>query len=173
MGVSTDDQYVDHLVTVFYQTKEIAVSLASHWLTKAILSQVAAFFALMLGRENYQVIFLLGILIIIDLITGMMSSVYNGEPIESRRAFKSATKTVVYLLFFSAAYLTHKIVPYSDFIKTGVLSFLALTELLSVMENLSKMGYAIPAKLLNQMKARLNDPTGIDEQISSYGTDNK
>lgn len=145
---------MDHVTTTLFQIKEIVASLLSHFLTKTVFSTLLTVAAFLFGEENYEMLLFLGVLIVIDLITGMVASVNQGQPIESRKAFKTATKAFVYLLFFSAAFLTHKIVPYSDFIKTGVLSFLAITELLSVMENMAKMGYSLPAKLLNQIKER-------------------
>lgn len=162
---------MDHFTTVLYQTKEIWVSIWSHAVTKTIFSGVLTVAAFLFGEENYEMLLLLGVLVVIDLLTGMIAAVSQGQPIESRKAFKTATKTVVYLLFFSAAFLTHKIVPYSDFIKTGVISFLAITELLSVMENMAKMGYSLPAKLLNQIREK-NGFGKVDEdekQDTAFG----
>jgi phage-related holin len=145
---------MDHFLTVFFQARDILASVISHWVVKGIAASLISLAAMMLGPENYRLLLVLGLLVVIDLITGMVAAVSRGEPLESRKVFKTATKSFVYILFFSSAYLTHTIVPFSDFITIGVLSFLGLTEFLSVIENMAKMGYILPQKLLNQIKSR-------------------
>lgn len=165
---------MDHIQTVYYQTKEVLVSLLGYITFKSVITALLVVANTLFGQENYDLVLFLGILIIFDLITGMIAAVSQGQQIESRKAFKTATKTFVYLLFFSSAYLTHKIVPYSDFISTGVLSFLAITELLSVMENMSKMGYSLPQKLLNQIKDReVGGKTDVRATSFGNGKDKK
>jgi len=156
---------MDHVLTIIEQTKEIMLTIWAHTWMKAIVSSIITITATLLGEENYHLLVILFALIVVDLLTGMIAAVSKGEAIESRKAFKTATKTVVYVLFFSAGHLVTHLVPYSDFIKTGVLSFLALTEMLSVIENMSLMGYVLPKKLLNQIR----DDAGVEEKIDHVG----
>ena len=169
IATDSDPTTMDHFVTVIFQTKEILASVGSHVFTKGLLSVLGVIGANLLGEENYKMLLFLGTLIVIDLLTGMIASITQGQPIQSRKAFKTATKATVYLLFFSASYLTHNIVPYSEFITTGVISFLAITELLSVMENMAKMGYALPAKLLNQIRTHAGIETWKEGRGTSFG----
>ena len=120
--------------------------------TKGLLSIFVIVGAVLFGTENYHILGLLGILVVIDMITGVMASIKLGHSISSRRILKTATKVTVYLLFFSAAHLTGSIVPPMEaIIVNGVISFLAITEFISVIENIAKMGYSIPRRLLNQL----------------------
>ena len=137
--------------TVIYQIGDIWTSLCALSVSKFIASGAFVLFAFLFGCALKPVIIGLVALMIIDLLTGIGSSFARGEAIESRRMLKSATKLVVYGLFLSAGHITSGIVPEAGFIDTAVASFLALTEFVSIIENIGKMGFAIPQKLLNQL----------------------
>lgn len=92
-------------------------------------------------------------LVVMDFITGITAAKMSGDFIKSSRAFRSAIKTFMYLLMISAAYFTEIAFPLaSQFADETVIAFLAITELISIMENLGKMGYGIPIKMLNRLK---------------------
>lgn len=93
------------------------------------------------------------VLVIFDSITGMAAAFKTGEPIESRKALRTVIKLVVYSIFISAAYLTGTNLVAFPMLEQIVMGFIALTELISIMENIGKMGYAIPQKLLNQLES--------------------
>lgn len=92
------------------------------------------------------------ILLIFDFAIGLGAVKKNGEPIQSAKIFRSAIKVVVYFLLISAGRLaeigTQSLFPIIDEV---VMGFLAVTELISILENAGKLGYAIPQKLLNRL----------------------
>lgn len=92
------------------------------------------------------------ILIIADMFTGTAAAYKTGEAIESKKAFRTAMKIVVYFSMVALAHITQYAVPFLDFIDTTVLAFLALTELISNLENFGRLGYAIPLRLLNKLE---------------------
>lgn len=91
-------------------------------------------------------------LLIFDFITGVVAGKKLKKQIKSGKVFRTAQKMAIYFLLISAGYLaetaTHRMVPVID---EGIMGFLALTELISIIENVGFMGYAIPKKLLNQL----------------------
>ncbi len=112
------------------------------------------------GFESQTILRSLFILIIIDFITGIISAYVAGEVIKSRSAIRSAYKTAIYGMLVSAAHLTEQVTPFQTFIEETVVTFLALTELISILENTGKMGFAIPKKLLSKLhKLRDEDVT--------------
>lgn len=111
----------------------------------------------LVGGQNKSAVTAVIVLLAIDLVTAIMAKFKIGEPIESRKALKTATKTVTYGLFLAGAHLTEMIVPGTTFLDEAALSFLALTELISIIENIGKMGYAVPQKLLNRLVAARDD----------------
>lgn len=143
----------NYFVMVIDYLKEAWTSIFSYGICKMALSFIFTAFGLLVGVENYDILLGLGILILLDFLTGVMSSVRQGQSITSVRAIKTVTKSIVFLVFFAAANQTGLIIPgMYEFITTGIASFLALTEFISVAENVAKMGYSIPRKLLNQIK---------------------
>lgn len=96
-------------------------------------------------------------LIIFDTITGVSASYKLGIPIESRKMLRSAIKVCFYFLFVSAGHLCQYILGSILPIETTVIAFLALTELVSIIENLGKLGYSVPQHLLLKLKNLKNE----------------
>jgi len=97
------------------------------------------------------------ILIIFDMITGIASARYTGEIIKSSKILRTVLKICFYYLFISAGHLTENVVGLNLYLDETILAVLALTELISIMENIGKMGYAIPMKLLNKLHELRDD----------------
>lgn len=106
------------------------------------------------GVQDNQSLVALTVLVVLDLATGVWSTKNTGEPITSRRLFKTAVKWFVYLTLVAAAHLAETVVPGVSFVDESMLSFLALTELVSIMENVGKMGYTMPQKLLGMLRQK-------------------
>lgn len=93
------------------------------------------------------------VLIVFDSITAVGSAFKNGDEIKSSKVLRTAIKIAVYFLLISAGNLTeHGTNGLISFIDETILGFLAITELVSILENVGNMGYAIPKKLLNKLK---------------------
>jgi len=124
----------------------------------AMLSLGSFFFGETLQNMTLVMLFTL---IIFDTITGVAAAYMNKEAIESRKIFRTAVKIAVYFLLVSAGHLsevaTHHILP----VEATILAFLALTELVSILENAGKMGYTVPQTLLNRIKEIRDNPTRI------------
>lgn len=108
-------------------------------------------FGVLFGLDNPLILRALLILVVFDFITGIASAYIAGESIRSKVAVRSALKLAVYGLLVSAGHLTEQVTPIATFIEESVTTFLALTELISIIENAGKMGFAVPKKLLNQL----------------------
>ena len=140
-----------YFFTIKDHINEIILSNISVILVKVPLAILWGMINYFIG-DNHTTVGALIVLILIDFITALIAKYKIGEKIESRKALKTATKLTVYALFVSGAHLTEKIVLGSTFIDEVVISFLALTELISIIENIGLMGYVVPKKLLNQIK---------------------
>ena len=141
-----------HITTIREQIMEIYAGACVSCAFKTPASLVLGGLVYLIGGQNLQAGIALIMIVSIDLITAMMAEYKTGGRIESRKALKSTTKLVVYGLFLSAIHLTEMIVPGTTFLDEAALSFLALTEAISVMENIGRMGYPIPLKLLNKLQ---------------------
>jgi len=92
------------------------------------------------------------VLTIFDMVTGIMASVKSGHDIKSKRFLNTAVKLFVYMLLISAGHLTENAIGIDIQADEVITAVIALTEIISILENASRMGYAIPKKLLNQLK---------------------
>lgn len=111
-------------------------------------------------------------LIVFDFSSAIICSKKCNIPIQSRLALRSAIKIAVYFLLVSAGRMAElSTSSVLSFLDEAVIAFLGLTELISIMENIGKMGYAIPMKLLNQLET-FRDGIGKDDpkkQDETYG----
>lgn len=78
------------------------------------------------------------ILILIDFITALFRAKKKKKKIESKKMRKTATKMVMYILFIISSYLLMFVTFGNDFFVTNfVFGMLALTEVVSIGENMS------------------------------------
>lgn len=92
------------------------------------------------------------LLILADFITGISAAKMSGDEIKSSKIVRSAVKALIYFIMIAGAHLVEVAAPFVTFTDETVLAFLACTELISIMENSGKMGFAIPKKLLNKLQ---------------------
>ncbi len=159
--------------------KGVMVGVGEYFSVKFYPSVIIPAFSFLFGVGNEKIMLALLVLVVMDFITGIASAKKAGVPIESRRAVKSAYKVAIYGLLVSAGHLTDGVVPFTAYIVEAITTFLALTELISIIENVGKMGFAVPAQLLNQLQKwrdvevevvaiddrRVGDPTRREEEI--------
>lgn len=84
-------------------------------------------------------------LMFLDYLTGLIVG-YKMQNLNSKRAFKGLRKKLLVLVILCAASLMHKLVPDLEF-RTLVGTFYCATELLSITENVAKVGVPIPKNL--------------------------
>lgn len=147
-----------------FAIKGIYTGITEFFSVKLLPSIVIPVFGVFFGLENPKILQALLILVVFDFITGIISAHVAGEEIKSKSAVRSAFKIAVYGLLVSAGHLTETITPGTTFIKEAVTTFLALTEFISIIENIGKMGFAVPRKLLNQLHKLRDENTQVKQK---------
>lgn len=144
---------MNHAETIFEYLKHLlSKTFDLHFIPIKVFSAFfVTLFGFMFGFDMNQLLLGLLSLVILDFITGIASAYYKKEPIESRQAYHSAIKLFAYAILVSTAHITEQIVPAKTFLDDGMLTFLSITEMISVIENIGKMGFAIPNKVLNRL----------------------
>lgn len=142
----------NHVYDFFTGVREIFAGIFGYFAYKIVPSVLVPCIGVLFGYDNKVTIRALLILVIIDFLTGVAAAYMSGELIRSRGILRSAVKIVVYALLVSAAHLAGQIVPGGVFIEVSVLTFLGLTELISIIENSGKMGFAVPKKMLQKLQ---------------------
>ena len=117
---------------------------------KAIASLVLTFLFLF-GDFHTQGIVAVLMLMTFDTILGLMATYYEGAAITSRKFSRVVQKGTVYLIAISAGYFTDLTIGWSV-IQTTMIGFIAVTEFISIIENMGRMGFQTPKKLLNQLE---------------------
>lgn len=123
-----------------------------------VVSSVVVTFAFFFGDLHDSAILAVAMLMIFDAVTGVMAAWYEGKPITSRRFASSVRKGIVYFIAISAGYFTDQTMatslPFVDghTIQSVMIAFIGVTEFSSILENMGRLGYQTPKKLLNQLK---------------------
>lgn len=93
------------------------------------------------------------VLIIFDFLTAIANAYHKKIEIESRKVLVTAVKIVIYFGLIASANITeHAVAITESFLDETVLAFLALTEMISILENCGKLGFAVPKKMLNKLE---------------------
>lgn len=130
---------------------EIIGAVCSHWLFKAVGTTLLILFKFLFDIDQIVPMASVIVLIIIDFLTGTSAAWVSGERLTSKKAKRSALKAAEYFLLIAAGRVSEYAVPLG-FLDDTIIGFIVLTELLSVMENLQKMGYPIPANMFQNLR---------------------
>ncbi len=121
------------------------------WESKVIAGGFLSLISFFFDSLQRDALVALLILIIMDFFSALLAAYNSNEPIRSSKVFRTALKIVVYFSLVSAGFFTEKAVPLGV-IDEILIGFLCVTELISMLENVGKAGYAIPTGLLNTLK---------------------
>lgn len=116
-----------------------------------VMASVILGFVFLFGDFHTQGIIAVVMLMTFDTILGLMATYYEGNAITSRKFSRVIQKGIVYLIAISAGYFTDLTIGWSV-IQTTMIGFIAVTEFISILENMGRLGYQTPKKLLNQLE---------------------
>ncbi len=142
--------------------KRFAGSAAEHGLFKTIIAVLTSINCWFFHPTHLPVEVVL-ILVVFDTITGFMHAYHDGE-VSSSGFFRFAPKIVIYIILMATGALLDKLA--EGFVVkalTIVSTFLAMTEALSILENVSGLGYPIPKTLISILKLARDNTTKPDK----------
>jgi toxin secretion/phage lysis holin len=119
-------------------------------LLKIVVSGAFAF-SFLFGDFHQQAIVAILMLMVFDTIFGVMATYYEGQAITSRRFSRVVQKGVVYFMAISAGYFADQTIQW-NVIQATMIAFIGVTEFISILENMGRLGYATPQRLLNQLQ---------------------
>lgn len=129
----------------------ITHKIIAAWHSKAIVGAALAFIGFFFDKLQGEALIALLCLILMDFFSALLAAYKSGEPIRSSRIFHTALKIVVYFALVSAGFMAEKAVAIGV-IDEVIMGFLVVTELISILENAGRAGYAVPTGLLNTLK---------------------
>lgn len=113
-----------------------------------VLFSIATFF---FGSLYTEALIAIVVLMVMDTFLGVVAAYHNNDTITSSKFSRAVLKGIVYFTSISAGYFADITVPY-EFIQSTMIGFIGITEFISILENIGKMGYQTPKKLLNTLK---------------------
>lgn len=158
-----EHSYTPYLI---YLAKKVVHSAEVKWVFSVFLSVLTFFF------DPLQQLALLALfaLIALDFFFGVAAARHSGENIRSAKLVRTAIKYAVYFTLIGAARVTEHAIPALPFLDETVTGFLAATELLSILENAGRLGYATPYRLVHVLtdylggkKEKVGEITSIDK----------
>jgi len=130
--------------------QEIAVTIFEPSLLKIGASIIIAV-SFLFGDLHSQALIAILMLMVFDTILGLLATLHEKQPITSRKFSRVVQKGAVYFIAISAGFYADTTISF-NIIQSTMIGFIGITEFLSVMENMGRLGYQTPKKLLNQLK---------------------
>ncbi len=93
------------------------------------------------------------LLILCDFITGVAASRREGVLIESAKLRRTAAKVAIYFAMIAAGHISEKALPLLlNVLDETITGYLVATELLSILENAGRLGFATPTELRRKLQ---------------------
>lgn len=118
---------------------------------KIIVSIILSVAFFLFGHLYTDALVAIVMLMLFDTILGVSAVYEEGEHVSSRKFSRVVTKGLVYFSSISAGYFADLTIPF-NFIQGTMIAFIGVTEFISILENMGRLGYQTPKKLLNQLK---------------------
>ncbi len=132
--------------------KSLFIAVFQHPIYKGIVTALMTFIAFGFNPEFTKAYYAIFALILCDCATAMMAAYQTGEPIKSSKFFRTPIKIMIYFGLIFVTHITGYSVPIiAGLLDETILCFLAVTELISIMENIHKMGYEVPNQLIKKL----------------------
>ena len=116
-----------------------------------IAASIAITIFFLFGDLHLQALVAVLMLMVFDTILGVMATYHEGQAITSRKFSRVIQKGTVYFIAISAGYYADTTISF-DIIQSTMIGFIGITEFISILENMGRLGHQTPKKLLNQLK---------------------
>jgi len=131
----------------------------ANWWTAVLAVLASAAEYLLPGDVVKSMVIGLGLLVVMDTLTGIRAAVKQGDPIKSGQ-WGILDKTLAYTSIIAVFAVVGRNVPgLESYFSTGlaaVLTFMLLREAVSILENVSKLGVNLPPALLDKLRGKAN-----------------
>jgi len=131
------------------KVREVFVNIVTNTHIKVALSAIS-FVGEFIFKAHEQALLTVFLLIILDTITGVIKAA-KARNLGSREFFRVAIKLVIYSILMTCANLVDKALPLVIAMPI-MYTFLAVTEGISILENIGESGFPVPTQILNKLK---------------------
>lgn len=143
------------LVTIF--TEHITI--------KTLVSVVFAIGTFLFAGLSTKALIALLVLIIIDYIVAIWHAKQNNELISAKLSLKTPIKMLVYYTMIASGHMVEYGLPEPmQYLDDTMLTFLLVTELLSILKHFGDLGYKTPSKLINNLKEQIGEKEIVESK---------
>lgn len=140
------------LVETIQYIKYTLVAALNPSVLKSIFASFFVVFSFLFDINQASSLLALFILILLDFVSGVSAARFNDQPIRSSKIKHTAIKITAYFAVIAGAHLVENgLSNFLGILDETVTAFFLLTELISLLENVGKMGIDTPKKLINQI----------------------
>lgn len=133
-------------------------SFYDHAFIKGVGSALFAIGTFLYAGLSTNALLALLLLIVVDFITGFWCAKKNGQLLDSKLVIKTPIKILVYYTMIACAHLVEYGLPQQvQLLDDTVLTFLLITEFLSIFKHFSNLGYKTPSKLINNLREEIGE----------------
>lgn len=134
------------------EIKEILGSLFDFPAIKFFTGLILSFMSFGFDGIHNKAFLAVFILIIADFVTAVFACYTKGVCIRSSKFVRTPIKLAVYFGLIYIARVSEFTVPIlHNFLDETMIAFIATTELVSILENIHKMGYPVPSNLIKKI----------------------
>lgn len=142
--------------------------VADCWLPKALVAGAASVGEYLLPQEaSRELALAAALLVLLDTGTGMWASLVSGKKVSSARFSRVFSKLFGYGSVVAVCGVATHSVPVADGLVPGVLGFVTMTEGISILENVGRMGVKAPPFLLDWLRKRLKEKPSDEDSPKS------
>ncbi len=144
--------------TLVYIKTLIGTTATDHLTLKTVASFLFVIGSFLFAGLSTNALIGLIILIVIDYITGILVAKKNGELISSKQSLRTPVKVLVYYTMVACGHIVEYGVPTPvQFVDDTILTFLLITEFLSILKHFGNLGYKTPSKLINNLREQIGE----------------
>lgn len=144
--------------TYAYIKTLIGTTVTDHLTLKTVGSVIFTVGSFLFAGLSTNALIGLIILIVIDYITGILVAKKNGVLISSKQSLRTPVKVLVYYTMIACGHIVEFGVPAQiQFVDDTILTFLLITEFLSILKHFGNLGYKTPSKLINNLREQIGE----------------
>lgn len=150
--------HMQHTESLIYIKSLITTVIVDHFSIKAINSALFAIGSFLFSGLSDSAMLALLVLIVLDYLFAVYESRRKGEVWSSSKTKRTVVKILVYFTMIASGHLVEYGLPEPiQYLDDTILTFLLITEFLSIFKHLSNLGYKTPTKLINNLTEKVAD----------------
>lgn len=150
---------IAYIKTLFVTT------VTDHLIIKTLASIAFTIGTFLFAGLSTKALVALLVLIVIDYVVAIWHAKQNNELISSKLSLKTPIKMLVYYTMIASGHMVEYGIPEPmQYLDDTMLTFLLVTELISILKHFGNLGYKTPSKLINNLKEQIGEKDVVESK---------